>query len=183
MKETKTISIQELVKKAQSGDKDAFGLLYDRYMDQIYRFVYYRVGTRVDAEDITEHIFLTAFKGLINYVDRGVPFEAWLYRIARNAVIDHYRAKKHSVCLDSALFVEDGKKTPEQKTEDTIMYELTMQFIHALPDAYQEILLLYYVSDLDTKTISMMIKKPVDQVRVLKQRALSALKKRMKKHI
>ncbi len=89
-----------IVKAAVGGDASAFGVLYDRYQPMIYRFVAVKVGRREDAEDITHQVFMSAWQNVAGYRDLGHPFSSWLYRIARNQVIDHYRAKKPDVSLD-----------------------------------------------------------------------------------
>ena len=80
--------------KASNGDKDAFGILYQRYVKRIYNYVYYRTGNQHDAEDITARVFFRAMRHIGNYTDRGVPFSAWLYRIAHNLVANWHRDRK-----------------------------------------------------------------------------------------
>ena len=83
----------KLVALASQGDADAFGDLYELYLEEMYRYVRYRINHKQDAEDLTEQVFLKAWAGLSGY--RGeVPFKAWIYRIARNTVVDHYRTRK-----------------------------------------------------------------------------------------
>ena len=90
--------IQDAVKE---GDSSAFGKLYDHYQPMIYRFVLIKVGRREEAEDITHQVFLQAWQNIRTYRHRGHPFGSWLYRIARNQVIDHYRSRKDDVPLEA----------------------------------------------------------------------------------
>ena len=83
----------QLTAQALQGDKEAFGDLYEYYLEEVYRYVFYRVSNEADAEDLTEQVFLKVWENLPNFQQR-VPFKAWLYRIARNTVIDHYRTRK-----------------------------------------------------------------------------------------
>ena len=83
----------ELIELVKSGDLDAFGVLYERYLDPIYRYITTRVSDEQDAEDLTEYVFLRSFESLHRYEDRGLPYSAFLYRVARNVLIDHYRSR------------------------------------------------------------------------------------------
>jgi RNA polymerase sigma-70 factor (ECF subfamily) len=82
---------EEVLGRASQGDKEAFGMLYERYIDRIFNYVYYRTGNLHDAEDITARVFQRAMNHIQNYTDRGVPFSAWLYRIAHNLVANWHR--------------------------------------------------------------------------------------------
>ncbi|OHD61442.1 MAG: hypothetical protein A2014_01910 [Spirochaetes bacterium GWF1_49_6] len=86
--------------KSRDGDRNAFGKLYDRYMPPIYRFVYYRVYNKGLAEDLTSQTFLKAVENIASYDRKKGKFSSWLYRIARNLVIDYYRSRKKTVELD-----------------------------------------------------------------------------------
>ena len=82
----------KIIKRAQRGDQEHFGRLYDHYTPQIYRFVFFKVGHQQEAEDLTHEIFLNAWKNIDNFTYRGHPFSSWLYQIARNRIIDYYRS-------------------------------------------------------------------------------------------
>ena len=89
-----------LVQAAKAGDAAAFGELYERYRDAIYRFCLARTGTSHDAEDLTSDVFVKALNSIDRYQDRGLPFAAFLYRIARNAAIDRSRTLKQPLSVD-----------------------------------------------------------------------------------
>src|SRR3989338_4040804 len=84
-----------LIKQAQKGGKEAYGQLYDHYVAPIYRFVLVKVTDKEEAQDLTHEVFLSAWQNLKNYKHQGFPFSSWLYQIARNKVIDHYRTRKN----------------------------------------------------------------------------------------
>src|SRR4051812_24008500 len=98
---------QRLVSRATRRDAAAFGLLYESHLDRVYRYVYYRVGSTAEAEDLTEQVFLKAWEAIGRYEARGVPFIAWLYRLAHNLVIDHYRAKRPTMPLEDVPEAEE----------------------------------------------------------------------------
>ncbi|PJF26771.1 MAG: hypothetical protein CUN53_06590, partial [Phototrophicales bacterium] len=90
-KKLKRLQDVELVDLARGGDREAFGELYERYIEKIYNYVYYRTGNHHDAEDLSERVFTRAMNHIENYTERGVPFQAWLYRIAHNLVANWHR--------------------------------------------------------------------------------------------
>ena len=174
------VDIHQLVGLARTGDADAFGQLYDLFVDAVYRFVYLRVGNRPDAEDLTEQTFMSMFTAIGRYVDDGLPFEAWMYRIARNKVIDHYRTRKTHVPLEEVAEVRDPGDSPEEAADREITKEAVMESVRTLPTSYQEILILKFIEDKTNEEISVVVEKPVAHIRVLQHRAIMALRKVMK---
>ncbi len=169
--------IRLLVKNAQKGDRESFGKIYDYLIDRIYRFMYFRTGNKEESEDLTESVFLKAYEKLSTYHDNGLPFEAWVFRIARNQLVDHYRTKKQSVQLDETSEIEDKKPNPEDIAEQNIQKQMILQGIRQLPSTYQEIIIFKFIEERENKEIGLILDKPVEQVRVLQSRALKALKK------
>ena len=92
-------SEDKIIARAVGGDRLAFGDLYDRYQPQIYRFAFLKMGRREDAEDGTHQVFMKAFQRISGYADRGHPFSSWLYEIARNQIVDHFRAAREEISL------------------------------------------------------------------------------------
>lgn len=168
---------RELVAKAKAKDKHALGKLYDIFIGRVYRFVYARVGHREDAEDVTEQVFVKVVTNIGAYEERGFPFEAWLFRIVRNQVTDYYRQKRtNHVPLDVALNVIDPNPRPEERVATKLQYEEVLAELPKLPQSYQEIIWLKFVEEMENKEVSMILNKPIDQVRVLQSRAISKLK-------
>lgn len=166
-----------LVEQAKQSDKEALGKLYDLFVDRVYRFVYFRVGLREDAEDVTEQVFVKVVTKIKTYEDRGLPFEAWLFRIVRNQLTDFYRARRgKNVALDEAIEVIDPTPLPEERVETKLQYEAVLAQLPNLPQSYQDIILFKFVEELENEEISIIMEKPVDQVRVLQSRAIAKLK-------
>jgi RNA polymerase sigma-70 factor (ECF subfamily) len=170
------VKIRSLVHDARNGDREAFGKLYDNFLDAVYRFVYFRVGTREVAEDITETAFVSIFENIGGYNERGLPFEAWVYRITRNKIIDYYRSKKKTISLAESADVSDDKQNPERETERQLTKEYIMDCIRVLPESYQEIIILKYIEDKTNEEISELLDKPLAHVRVLQSRAVQKLR-------
>ena len=171
-------TMQALVERVQKGDKNAFGEIYDLLLDKIYRFIFFRVGSKEDAEDLTENVFVKIWKNISSYENKGLPFEAWAFRIARNTVIDFYRTKKQKITLTDNIkeTVADEKETHEELLHNQMLKEVIFSKMKSLPDSYREIIILKFIEEKDNKEISEILEKPEDQVRVLQSRALKALK-------
>src|SRR3954467_6939530 len=93
-------TIERLVAEAQAGDSWAFGMIFDQYHESIHRYIASRVHRPSDAEDLTQHVFVKALEALPRYESRGVPFGGWLFKLARNVVIDHIRTRRDTASLD-----------------------------------------------------------------------------------
>jgi len=131
----------ELVAKAQAGDSEAFGLLYDFYLDPIYRFIYYKVFSRELAEDLTSDTFMKALSRLPSYhADRG-RFNSWLYQIARNTVIDYCRTKKDHTSIDDVFDIPHDERTAEQ-LDALSGLEKVEAYLQTLPPRQREIITL-----------------------------------------
>src|SRR5258706_8585596 len=168
-----------LARRAGSGEAEAFGVLYDRYVEQVYRYVFYRVRNEAEAEDVTSDVFMRALRAIPKYEPRQA-FLAWLYRIARNAVIDRSRrakARTH-VSFEDALAHPMGDRTVDPDVgllagSDAKVVRAAMQQLTPL---HQEILVLRYVEGYDTKTISKLVGKRDGTIRGIEFRALAALR-------
>ncbi len=170
-------NLKELVKRVQEGDVEAFGKIYDLLLDRVYRFFYFRVSSKEDAEDLAEGIFMKIWENLKKYNDVGVPFEAWVFRIARNQMTDYYRTRKTNVSIDEALEIKDDNPSVEDIVETNLTKEKVLEALKKLPDTYREIITLKFIEKLENKEICQILDKPVDQIRVLQSRALKALRK------
>lgn len=166
-----------LVKKAKKGDKDAFGQLYDKYIDAIFRFVLFKVSRKEDAEDITHQAFLKAWQNVPKYKDKGHPFSSWLYRIARNLVIDFYRTAKRDLELDEAPDEALSERSDMGAVLDTTaLATLTRVSLKDLDDIQESVLVMKFVNEMTNREIAEAIGKSEGAVRVIQHRALKKLK-------
>lgn len=166
---------RQLVKRAQEGDSEAFGLLYEGYMERIYRYVYFRVTDELTAEDLTAQVFCKAWENLHRYKPTGAPFGAWLYTIARNAVIDHYRTRKETVSLEDVTYLTSEGPAPDEQTELKFEVETLSEALQVLTDEQQQVLLLKFIGGLSTDEIADQLGKRPGAVRALQMRGLQAL--------
>jgi RNA polymerase sigma-70 factor (ECF subfamily) len=131
----------DIVVRAQAGDSEAFGLLYDHYLDAIYRFIYYKVFSREVAEDLTSDTFFKALRQLGSYNSNRGRFNSWLYQIARNTVVDYYRTKKESVPIDDIFDIGHDERTPEQLDALAGLAKVE-EYLKTLPARHREIITL-----------------------------------------
>ncbi len=170
---------RQLVESAKAGDAQAFGQLYDASVDRVYRFLFFRVNDSQTAEDLTSVVYLKAWENLHRYQPRG-PFLAWLYSIARNTVIDHYRTHKQTVSLDEAA----PMASPNAKPDDVVDLHIEMKSLQAamlhLTSEQREVLTLKFIAEYDTAQIARQMRKSEGAIRALQMRALQALARVMK---
>ncbi len=166
-------------------DTDAYAELYDLYVKRIYRFVFFKVGSHENAEDVTSEVFLKAWQYLIGgteSVSDIKSFSGLLYRIARNTIIDFYRARasKNEVPINEDTDISDSGSWHGQ-LGDKIETEKIIQTIKKLKQEYQEVLTLKYVDELEVKEICEITGKGQVAVRVTLHRALKKLKEILEK--
>ncbi|MBI3160367.1 MAG: sigma-70 family RNA polymerase sigma factor [Chloroflexi bacterium] len=166
-----------LVRQARSGDANAFGLLYDAYVDRLYRFIYYRVSDVPLAEDLTSKVFLKAWENLPGYRDRGLSFGAWLFSIARNTVIDHYRTAKQEPSLETVGPITDESIDLERSLSESLQSDRLAEALRKLTDEQREVLVLKFIIGYSTEEIARLMKKRPGAVRALQMRGLQALER------
>lgn len=170
----------DLVRQAQAGDENAFARLYDAYLARIYRYVYFRVTDNQVAEDIASQVFLKAWENLYRYRIGSSPFIAWLYRIAHNTVIDHYRTRKSTIGLEEVepALASSGEDLDEKLDLQFEARDLRLA-LQQLTEEQQQVLILKFISGLSTPEIARQMGKRQDAIRALQMRALQALAKAM----
>ena len=166
----------ELVRRAKE-EREAFEALYAKYLKRVYTYVYYRVGNVDDAEDITESVFLHALVHLDRYQDRGIPFSAWLLRIAHNLVANWHRSggRRRTVDLEGAEPLHDPSPSPEESLEREEEIEALRTALRELPEERQQALILRYAEGLKHKEIGEIMGKSAGAVKVLVHRSLISL--------
>jgi RNA polymerase sigma-70 factor (ECF subfamily) len=166
----------KLIRLSQQGDTEAFASLYACYVERITRYVYFRVTDHQLAEDITSRIFLKMLEKLDTYQVGQSPVIAWLYRMAHNAVIDHYRTKKTFVSLDDVHPAEARQEDGiEEKLELQIKSQQLRAALQALTEEQQRVLILRFIEGLSTREIARKLGKRQGAVRGLQMRALQKL--------
>jgi RNA polymerase sigma-70 factor (ECF subfamily) len=170
---------RELIEAAQRGDTRAFAALYRAYVDKIYRYILYRVDTAETAEDLTSDVFVRVLEGLPGYQYRAVPLLVWLYRIAHDRVIDHYRRSKRSQRDEP---IDDLELSSDDDDLDApLLAQYNTQHIlgaiRSLTDTQRQVIIFRFVEGYNLENTARLLGKTVDAVKAMQYRALQALGK------
>lgn len=165
----------DLIRRAQEYDPVAFGEIYERYYVGVYKYIYYRVGEQSLAEDLTMEVFVKAMEAIDNFSFRGVPFSAWLYRIASNLVIDHFRRQpvQPSLSLEEKLVA--AVEHPTQVLESQFAHQALQKALSELTDDQQQVIVLKFVDGLSNLEVAQILGKTEGAVKSLQHRALASL--------
>ncbi len=161
-----------LVYQAKRGNRAAFGKLYLKYLDQIYRYIFFRIGqNRQLAEDMVETVFFRAWAKLSEYQQNG-NFSSWLYRIAHNLVIDHFRKK-------SEANLKEDLPAPDDLEQDLILKDNVnglRDAMNQLTDMQKQVVTLKFIEELNNREIAGILGKKEDAIRAIQFRALKKLR-------
>jgi len=176
---------EDVLARASQGDKDAFGELYECYTERIFNYVYYRTGNVHDAEDLTARVFQRAMNHIHNYTDRGVPFSAWLYRIAHNLVANWHRdrSRRQEIPIDDLPVLPAKGEHPEATLVRTEEQDALLRLIRRLPSDRQNLLILKFVENLSNAEIGQIMGRSEGAVKSLYHRTLLALRDEIGDHI
>lgn len=171
--------VLNLVAQAKAGDNQAFGLIYDEFLNPIFRFIRMQVRDQVEAEDLTQEVFLKAFSRLDQFGKNGDNFKSWLYQIARTTVLDWYKKKKMVIVDDpEEVFgrLESTHGNPLLEAEKHELAEDLAEALAKIGHTDREILVLHYVNDLSHAEIATVLGLSEDAVRQRKSRAIRSLR-------
>lgn len=168
-----------LVQQAKSGNSEAFAQLYEAYVERVYRYIYFRTSEDAATEDLVSQVFLKAWENLGRYKVGGSPFIAWLYTIARNLVIDHYRAKKDVLPLEEAVALPSDREGPDEEAQVHFDLQAMRDALQFLTGDQQQVLILKFIAGLPNENIAKIMNKREGTIRGLQMRALQTLSKYM----
>jgi RNA polymerase sigma-70 factor (ECF subfamily) len=168
---------QNLVQRAQQHDEEAFAELYEKYFDKIYRYISLKIGNRVESEDMTQQVFIKALHSISSFKWRGLPFSAWLFRIAHNQVVDYLRKKTRQPILSLNESITASDDNPHKITEQKMNIEQLMLATKNLTSAQQEVIALRFASDLPISQVANIMGKSEGAIKALQHSAIVALRK------
>jgi len=169
---------RELIACAAKGDREAFGALYERYVFKVFRHVYYLTGDSHTAEDLTAQAFLNALEAIPRYEVRGVPFLAWLLRIAYNLTVNHKKVRQNGAApLPEAVEVQGTIYSPEASCEAKVDGERVWEGVRKLRGDQRQVIVMRFIDGLSYADIAQVMDKRVGAVRVTQFRALTALRR------
>lgn len=164
-------------------DPEVFGEIYDLYVSQIYRFIFFKVANKEDAEDLTAEVFLRTWQYINEMGAEAIDnLQAFLYQVARNAVIDFYREKAQKELTSSEdlkIDLQDQKQNLAEKIQNSSMLQETKNALQQLKDEYREVIILRYIEEMSVGETAKVLGKSKGAVRVLLHRALKALREIM----
>ena len=172
-------ALERLVDEARGGDAEAFAAIFDRYHEPVYRFIASRIHRPADAEDLTQLVFVKALEALPRYESRGVPFGGWLFRLARNTVIDHVRTHRETADLEQVFDRIDQDRGPDEWAMTRQELESVRLALASLTDEQREAIALRYFAGLSAKEAATAMGKQEGTVRGLQFRAIAALRRHL----
>ncbi len=170
---------ESLVQRAKQRDQKAFAQLYEEYFDRIYRYVALKIGDKTEAEDMTQQVFLKALQSISSFKWKGIPFSAWLYRIAHNQVVDYLRKKKNrpATLLDDSLVSSNSDSNPQLMTERNLDIEQLLSATQRLTEAQREVISLRFAGELSTAQVAKIMGRSQGAIKALQHSAIVALRK------
>ena len=179
MTDVDEVAVERLVAAAKHGDAMAFGQIFDLYHRPVHRFIVARTHSPADAEDLTQLVFLKALEALPRYEARGIPFGGWLFRLARNAVIDHARTRREHADLDAVMERPGTEPEPGSGILAREETEAIEQALAALTDEQREAIELRFFAGLSAREAAVVMGKREGTVRGLQFRAIAALRRQL----
>jgi RNA polymerase sigma-70 factor (ECF subfamily) len=170
-------TLDRLVEEAKRGDREAFGRIFDAYAGPVYRFIASRVNRPSDAEDLTQLVFVKALEALPRYEVRGIPFGGWLFRLARNAVIDQVRTRKEHLSLLAAATRETEEAGPEARATVQDDLDRVAAALAELTDEQREVIELRFFAGLSAQETAEAMDRQEGTVRGLQFRAIASLRR------
>ncbi|MQY06007.1 sigma-70 family RNA polymerase sigma factor [Actinomadura macrotermitis] len=170
-------AVKDLVLRARDGDAEAFGSLYDNYVELVYRYVYYRVGSHSLTEDLTSETFLRALRRIGDFHWQGKDFGAWLVTIARNLVTDHFKSSRHRLEFCTAELVEPDlpDEGPERAVLDSMTNTALLAAVHSLGAEQRECVELRFLRGLSVAETALVMGKKTGAIKALQYRAVRSL--------
>jgi RNA polymerase sigma-70 factor (ECF subfamily) len=165
-----------LIARAQGGDQAAFSALFERYRRSVFRYLYYRVGDQHTADDLTAEVFLRVMQALPSYRRQGTPFQAWVFQIARNLAVDHFRKvnTRHHFPLNEELAAKDDDL--DHAADQTLTGDRLRQALAQLTDEQREVITLRFVAEMPIAEVAAALSKSESAVKALQRRGLEALR-------
>lgn len=172
---------RSMIAQAAAGDPEAFSMLYERYVTRIYNYVFYRTGNTTEAEDLTARVFQRAFAAVHTYQDKGIPFSAWLYRIAHNLIANWHRdnSRRNEVPLEEHETFHIKSDHPEAFLERDQEQEWLLRAIRKLPAERQQLIILKFVERMSNAEVAVVMGRSEGAIKSLYHRTLLTLREEL----
>jgi len=181
-KENETKRVRALVDRAQKGDRGALEELYLIHFDRIYSYLHVSVGNRHDAEDLTTQTFLKMLESIGKFRWQSAPFSAWLFRIAHNLAMDHFRSRRRWQPEEEVPEPEgSAESSAEEEAFKVLSSESMFDLIESLSDEQRQVLILKFVFDFSNQEAATVLDKTEGAIKSLQHRALVSLQKQLER--
>ena len=169
---------ETLIRRAQQHDQAALSRIYEEHFDKIYRYIVLKIGDRTEAEDMTQQVFINAFKSISSYKSKGNPITSWLFRIAHNQVVDHLRkkSKRPTVPIEEAL-ARSGDDDPGLEAERRINIEQLVAATGSLTGLQREVISLRFAGELSVAEVARVMGKSEGAIKALQHSAIASLRR------
>jgi len=171
----------ELIRRAQTGDREAFAAIYDRHRQAILTYTYFRVSDQAAAEDLAAEVFVRMVAGIRRYRHRGKPILAWLYTIARHLLADYYRRNRRGARLPLDERLVAGSGNPVAAVEGQLAADCLQRALRRLSEAQRQVIVAKFVEDRSNREVADLLDKTEGAVKSLQHRALAALRRAIEK--
>jgi len=169
------VVVASLVARSKAGDADAFGAIYDRFQPEIVRYLTYRTRNAEVAEDLAQQVFLKAWQAIPRFEDRGVPFKAWLYRMAHNQMVDYFRTRRPTTDLEGVELPEEAEAEQRVLVRET--NDRLRDAMERLSEDHREVLTLRFLLEKSAREAGEAMGRKEVTIRGLQMRALQALRR------
>lgn len=169
----------DLIQRAQHGDRESIAWLFERYQPAIFRYLYYRLGDRQTAEDLTSEVFVRMVRSLPGYQMKTAPFQSWLFRIARNLVVDHFRQTGSAVELTENI--QTSEPSPEAAFDQRLTQSELRNALAGLSSEQSDVIILRFVLGQHLAQVAEVLGKSEDAIKGLQRRSLLALREALSK--
>ncbi len=170
---------ESLVRRAQQHDQAALTQIYEENFDRIYRYIVLKIGERTEAEDMTQQVFLSAFKSISSFKWKGAPFSAWLFRIAHNRIVDYLRKKSKQVTVPLNESLASGSSNPGTEAERNLEIADLVAATQKLTGAQREVISLRFAGGLPIAEVARIMGKSQGAIKALQHSAVAALRRVM----
>ena len=168
---------ESLVRRAKEGDAQAFAQLYEAYFERIYRYVAFKIGDRIEAEDMTQQVFLNAYQSFSSFKWKGTPVNAWFFRIAHNLIVDYLRRKEKRPAFPLSESLASSGDDPQAMAEHSLDVERLSLVTRQLTEAQREVISLRFGGGLAIAEVARIIGKSQGAVKALQHSAIIALRR------
>lgn len=174
--------IKKLVAGSQMADTESLAALYEQFYDKIFRYLSFKIGNVIDAEDLCEEVFLRMLESISAFKWKGAPFSSWLFRIAHNLVVDYFRKKsrqKQKPLEDAERTIDTNSKDIDQEVDNRLSIQAVHKAMNGLTKLQREVISLRFAGELSIVETAVAIGKKENAVKALQHAGIKNLRQKL----